>query len=100
MLHVIATEMATRQDMPPRATRPRGNVTGDVLDALECTVRAEAQLVERLEQHLAEHRAMVDDLDSIARAPQALRASRFRRSGAVRGSVRGEHARDLIDDVR
>lgn len=64
MLQAIATEMATHQDMPLGQHDFEAMSRGDVVDALESMVRAEAQLVERLERHLAEHRAMVDAMGS------------------------------------
>lgn len=63
MLQAIATEMAKQQDMRPGQHDLEAMSWVDVVDALESMVGAEAQLVERLEQHLAEHRAMVDAMD-------------------------------------
>jgi hypothetical protein len=60
MLHTIATEMATHQDMRMGQHDFEAMSPGDVMEALESLISAEAQLVEQLEQHLAEHRAMVD----------------------------------------
>jgi hypothetical protein len=60
MLQAISTEMATHRDMPIGQHDYEAMSQGDVVDALESMIGAEAQLVDRLEQHLAEHRAMVD----------------------------------------
>lgn len=63
-LQAIGTEMARHRDMPMGQHELQAMSRRDVIDALEGMIRAEAQLVARLQQHLAEHQAMVDGMRS------------------------------------
>lgn len=64
MLQAIAKEMATHQDMPLGQHDFEAMSQAEMVDALQSMVKVEAQLVERLKQHLAEHRAMLDAMAS------------------------------------
>lgn len=64
MLQALATEMAELQDMRMGQHDLEAMSPDDMTRALESLIRAEAQLVARLERQLAEHRAMVDAADS------------------------------------
>jgi len=56
--------MARQRDMPMGQHELQAMSRRDVIDALEGMIRAEAQLVAQLQQHLAEHQAMVDAMRS------------------------------------
>ena len=64
MLQAIATEMVKLQDMRMGQHDLEAMSRDDMTKALESLIRAEGQLVTRLELQLAEHRAMADAMSS------------------------------------
>lgn len=64
MLQAIATEMEELVDMPMGEHDVEATSPDDMIKALESMIRAEEQLLARLELQLTEHRGMVDAVDS------------------------------------
>jgi hypothetical protein len=64
MLRAIGTEMSRHRDMPMGEHDLDAMSPRDVTEALRRMVRAERQLVARLQEQLTEHQAMLDAMGS------------------------------------